>query len=103
MVLADTLSRAYIKGKAESNELEDDLICAVKLVINNLPVSDPKLQEIRSATEQDPTLTKLKNTIQLGWPEKRSQVPQELRDYWNYRDELSEADGIILKGSFYLA
>ena len=98
MVLADTLSRAYIKGKPESNELEDDLICAVNLVVNNLPVSDPKLQEIRSATEQDPTLVKLKNTIQLGWPEKRSQAPQELRDYWNYRDELSEADGIILKG-----
>ena len=98
MVLADILSHVYIKGKPESNKLEDDLICAVNLVVNNLPVCDPKLQVIRSATEQDSAMTKLKNTIQLERPEKRSLVPSKLKDYWNYRDELSEADGIILKG-----
>ena len=97
MILADTLSRAYINAKPESNDLEDDFICAVNLPVNNLPVSDPKLQEIRSATGQDSTIMTLRNTIRSGWPEKRSQIPQELREYWNYRDELSEADGIILK------
>ena len=63
MILADTLSRAYINAKPESNDFEDDLICAVNLVVNNLPVSDPKLQEICSATGQDSTMMTFRNTI----------------------------------------
>ena len=98
MILADTLSRAYINVKPDSTDLEEDLICAVNFIVSNLPVSDPKMTEIRSATEQDTTMIRLKNTIQSGWPEKRSQVHQDLRDYWTYRDELCETDGIILKG-----
>ena len=97
MILADTLSRAYIKGAPDS-DLEEDLVCAVSLVIDNLPVSDPKLEAIRVATERDPTMTKLQDTIRRGWPERKSEIPQELNGYWNFREELSEAEGIILKG-----
>ena len=97
MILADIWSRAYVNANLDSDNLEEDLVCAVKLVVNYLPISDPKLEEIRSATEHDTTMTMLSNTIKSGWPEKRSQVPQELRDYWNYRDELSESSGIIFK------
>ena len=81
MILADTLSRAYIKGNPDTDNLEEDLVCAVNLVIDNLPVSDPKLKAICDATENDSTLTKLKDTIQAGWPEKKSDIPQELRGY----------------------
>ena len=63
MILADTLSRAYINAKPESNDLEDDLICAVNLIVNNLPVSDPKLQEIHCSTGQDSMMMTLRNTI----------------------------------------
>jgi len=66
--------------------------------VNNLPVSDPKLEEIRSATTQDSTMVTLKSTIKSGWPERKSQVPPELRAYWNYHDEMNEASGIIFKG-----
>ena len=97
MILADTLSRAYVKGTPDS-DLEEDLVCAVSLVMDNLPVSDPKLKAICDATEKDPTMTKLRDTIRHGWPEQRSETPQELRVYWNFREELSEAQGIILKG-----
>ena len=40
MILADTLSCAYINTKPDNTDLEDDLICAVNLIVNNLPVSD---------------------------------------------------------------
>ena len=36
--------------------------------------------------------------IMSGWPEKRSDCPAYLHAYWNYRDELPVADGLILKG-----
>ena len=83
MILADTLSRAYIKGAPDS-DLEEDLVCAMSLVIDNLPISDPKLETIRVATERDPTMTKLQDTIRCGWPERKSEIPQELNGYWNF-------------------
>ena len=77
MILADALSRmhACINDKSENTE---DLICAVNLIVSNLTVSDPKLMEMYSATEQDTTVMRLMNTIQSGWPEKRFQVHQDL-------------------------
>ena len=34
-----------------------------------------------------------------GWPEKRDECPMNLRSFWNYRDELSILDGLMLKGT----
>ena len=35
-----------------------------------------------------------------GWPEKRVECPSsQLHPYWNYRDELTVFDGMILKGT----
>ena len=33
------------------------------------------------------------------WPDKRADCPARLHGYWNYRDEMSVNDGIILKGN----
>ena len=66
MILADTLSCAYVNTNSDSENLEEDLACAVNLVVNNLPVSDPKLEEFRSATEQDSTTPILRNIIKSG-------------------------------------
>ena len=33
-----------------------------------------------------------------GWPEERSQLPSDMKPYWDFRDELSVYDGIIFKG-----
>ena len=34
-----------------------------------------------------------------GWPEKRDECPPNLKSFWNYRDELSILDGLVLKGT----
>ena len=49
--------------------------------------------------QKDETLITLKNTILKGWPEKRDECPQNLKSYWNYRDELSVLDSLILRGT----
>jgi len=67
------------------------------LLTSNLPVSKPKLQEIKEATANDPSLKELKEMIKSGWPETKSQTPPSIQVYWNVRDELSEVDGVILK------
>ena len=55
LIPADTLSRAYVKSSSHNDDLKEDLVCAVNLVIENLPVSDPKLKAIQDATENDTT------------------------------------------------
>ncbi|CAB3990867.1 Retrovirus-related Pol poly from transposon [Paramuricea clavata] len=48
---------------------------------------------------KDTTLSVLCKIISEGWPEKRSECPAYLHPYWNYRDELTVSNGMILKGS----
>ena len=98
MVLADTLSRAFISGDPTDTNLEEELACAVHLVVENVPISDARLDEIKQTTKSDATMSTLRATIQDGWPDKMSQVPKEIREFWNFRDELCETDGLILKG-----
>ena len=50
-------------------------------------------------TERDELLVALKNQIIKGWPDNRCDCPVFLRDFWNYRDELSILDGLVLKGT----
>ena len=35
--------------------------------------------------------------------ETKKQTPKDVQDFWNYRDEISEADGILLKGEKIIA
>ena len=65
MYLADTLSRAYIPGE-DNAEMEEELSRVVHSLVLNIPVSANKQSEIRQATEQDPTLTKVRNLIMTG-------------------------------------
>ena len=57
-----------------------------------------KLDQIRGTTSQDATLLLLGDTIMQGWPENKTQVPETLRPYFDYRDELSMQDGVIYRG-----
>ena len=75
-----------------------DITCVQWIfVLNNSSVSDVWLQEIKETTTKDQSMQMLRNLIQFGWPEKQSQVPKKIQEYWNIRDQLSEIDGILLK------
>ena len=86
--IADTLSRAYIPV-CSSDRMEEELTSAVNLVISNIPVTDKRMQEIRDGTKNDKSLRILQRMILNGWPDNQSQIPEEVRPYWNFRDELS--------------
>ena len=93
--IADTL--AYIPD-CGSDWMEEELTCAINLVINNIPATNKRMQEIRDGTKNYKSLRILKRMMLNGWPVIQSQIPEEVRPYWNFRDELSEADGVLLKG-----
>ena len=52
---------------------------------------------MQKATAQDLALETLKTTVATGWPEKKEQVPIQVRDFWNYREEISLHNGILFK------
>ena len=91
----DTLSRAYLPN----SDIEDEsLEYQVHLLINNLPVSQPKLKEIQDATSKDPILQQLQRFILDGFPNSKNSMPPELIPYFQFRSELSIAEGIVFKG-----
>ena len=63
-----------------------------------LNVSSDKCVSLAAEMSKDETLVALKNQIIKGWLPMRSECPKILQDYWNYRDELSILDGLVLKG-----
>ena len=46
----------------------------------------------------DHTCIQLQHQILKGWPENSKGVPQEIKQYYAFRDELAIQDGLIMKG-----
>ena len=65
---------------------------------NMVQFSNDKIHQLRSESKSDPILSSLQDIIVSGWPNRRDEIPKQLRPYWCYRDELSVEDGVILKG-----
>ncbi|MGH0170178.1 UNVERIFIED_CONTAM: hypothetical protein FKN15_058554 [Acipenser sinensis] len=99
MYVADTLSRAFLNEDDHDTDdkLEEELTAQIHMVLTNIPVSEQKLEEIKSETEKDNTLISLRTIIQNGWPNNKGEAPMAVQDYWNNRDELSETDGLLMK------
>ncbi|GLV21279.1 hypothetical protein CBL_21445, partial [Carabus blaptoides fortunei] len=84
MYIADTLSRAPEK-KTEGTGLTQLEIYKICEEIEQLDVN----QHLNVTAERIKETQMLVKVIQKGWPEKKEQVPVEIREYWHYRDELS--------------
>ena len=94
LYLADTLSRAYLPTTLHPTGAEFENINATAF----LPVSSSRLREIQQATEDDEILQSLKAIILRGWPDDRSQVPEQITPYFSVRDELSVQGGVTFHG-----
>jgi len=67
-------------------------------VKKQLFVTDQQLEKIRSEIQNDYQCSTLKRTIIQGWPEKRSNCPKLILEFFNHRDELSFEDDLIFRG-----
>ena len=57
--------------------------------------NEPNQEEICKGA----TLPLLTKYIRDSWPKDQKKLPKELHSYWNYQDELSMEDGILLKSN----
>ena len=112
MYISDHLSRSALpNGRTQKKEIDDYEVFtlhAEELLMKEIEGTDPNifhnmtdttLQKVITATSKDGNLMTLADVIANGWPEDKTQVPPNVRDYWPYRDELAVQDGIIYRGT----
>ena len=97
IVLADTLSRAYLPTSDRQKSATEEEVDTIHMS-NYLPISEPQLKEIQRETKCDSTLQALKEITLNGWPERKETLPQCIHPYFSIRDELATHDDVIFKG-----
>lgn len=88
--LGDTLSRANLPE--DEPEIEPEMVNMVEYI----SIAPARYEQLQHATAEE--LAELHATILKGWPDTKPEVHSTIREYWNYRDELSIIDGVIYKG-----
>ena len=91
--VADALSRAFQQSESDHEEEE-----ARVLSIDSVQIPRKRMQQIREETEKDPQLQKVISFILNGWPDKKSDVLEEAKEYFDIRDSLSVLDDVVYKG-----
>ncbi|XP_052756041.1 uncharacterized protein K02A2.6-like [Galleria mellonella] len=105
LYVADALSRAYEDNRIDESSLSDcdnfnDEICMVlcdKVLAISEYIPDLQLTAIQKRTQSDSELVQLKKYIMQGWPNDNSDVPEIIKPYWNYRNDLSYTLGLVFK------
>ena len=98
LIVADTLSRAP-RVSTDGGDLEQEVNAYVNLILETLPATERRLQEIKTQLETDPVLQQVMSFCRDGWLDYIIQTPGSVQPYWNYRAELTVQDGLLLKNS----
>lgn len=80
----------------EQIELFNDAEEQVCFVVDNWPISDKRLLAIKSATEEDPILTGVIDQVRNGWPTSAWNLPECIRDFFQYKEKLSLYHDILV-------
>ena len=89
MQLADAVSHCLARA---SQEIKLDMR------VDYIAFTKPWIEKLKDSTQRDPILAMVYQLTQQGWPHQRRHVPRLARRYWDFRDELSTDDGMLLKG-----
>ena len=64
----------------------------------SLAIGEDRLQQVKHASADDPVLQVLRKTITDGWPASKSDVPECVHTYFDFRDELTVQEQLVFKG-----
>ncbi|XP_077565050.1 uncharacterized protein LOC144180603 [Haemaphysalis longicornis] len=57
--------------------------------------SEPRLKSILAATNNDPVVVELLEYAVTSWPDSKHEVPEAIRTYWSYQEEIHAQDGLL--------
>ena len=89
MQLADALSCCPARA---SQEIKLDMR------VDYIAFTKSWIEKLKASVQRDPILAMVYQLTQQGWPHQRRHVPHLARRYWDFSDELSTDDGMLLKG-----
>ena len=96
-VIADALSRVCPLQSINPKAIDSNIdVIPVHQITQPAPVSKTRLQELRLATQSDPMLSSLTKVVHEGWPQSKKDCPEQLLDFWIFRQKISE-DGLLYK------
>ena len=82
--IADVLSRSPVSSTfAEDDNFQNKVNAYVDMLVQNLPVTERRLQEILTVQDTDPTCSQLKSYCQNGWPH-RSKIAGSLKPFFQF-------------------
>ena len=87
MLLADALSRCPSRA---SGEIKLDMR------VDYIAFSKTWITKLKDTTREDPILGTVYQLTQQGWPHQRRHIPQMVRAYRDFRDQLSTDKGLLL-------
>ena len=95
MANADALSRLPLRTPSIEVPRPPELVHLVEY-LDSTPLSS---RQIKRWTDQDPTLSQVRQWVQEGWPERHNKSQQDLSPYLSRRNELSTEEGCVLWGT----
>ena len=97
LTVADTLSRApALSASSDDVEFHQYTEMYVNLIMENLPVTEQRLAELKQQQDNDETCQQLKYFCQSGWPPKH-QVKGKLKAYTPFTAELTIQKGLLMR------
>jgi hypothetical protein len=98
LLIADTLSRI----KSIGNSIFDDwqkkeVEITIEEVNKYALISKKKGAEFKLATESNKELNMLKSCVIEGWPDKREQLDEEIKKYWDSKKLIAVHEGVLNK------
>jgi len=99
LTIADALSRAPVTQPSEEEKAQhNDIEAFVHWIIQGIPATDKKLNQIRQCQKTDSVCRQIAVYSYRGWPEKKD-VPEAVKPYFSVAGELSIEKGLLLRGS----
>ena len=84
-----------IRTQAPDEEYVDAHMCHT-FSLHSSPLQAVTWDRVRTATSSDRNMHKLSELIDAGFPDHRNDLPQALREFFQFRDDLFTFDGVIL-------
>ncbi|UYV66613.1 hypothetical protein LAZ67_4002327, partial [Cordylochernes scorpioides] len=94
-IVADVLSRKPI-SKRHKDELEEELSAYIQSI--EFPATEERLLEISRKQKEDSLCSQVANYCTGGWPKNKKEVDPEIRGYWQFQDDLTYQNGLLLRG-----
>ena len=87
------LSRTYLVDNKPNDLFDENIeVCVIQ-------ATEQRVSELQNATKSEPILMKLAGTLIEGWPEMLAATPPELKPYYTHKDDISQEDGLLFKGT----